>query len=97
MWAGLPTSAPGKVPLQGGGGWGSFLSIFVAPPPSVSLGLWNFSIPGHSARLVIRLVCMCMFLLSVLEKLRYSGQICQQLFLLSQKGGSKSQPLTFQH
>lgn len=38
---------------------------------------------------MIRLVCVCMFLLSVLEKLRYSRQICQQL-LPSARGEAPS-------
>ena len=65
-----------------------FSSSLVVPPPS-AFQLWNFSIPSYSARHMIRLVCVCMFLLSVLEKLRYSRQICQQL-LPSARGAAPS-------
>lgn len=80
--------------MLGESGWGLFSSSSVAPPLSQ---LWNFPMPGHYARLMIRIICVCMFLISVLEKLRYSVHFRQQLFLLRQRETSKPQPLTFQH
>lgn len=58
--------------------WGWLSSGVGAPPPSVPQ-LRNSPVPSRSARLTISLVSVWMFLLSMLEKLRYSRPVCQQL------------------
>lgn len=95
--AGRDTRAPGKVSsYRVGAGGACFPPVLVAPPPSISIMkifhpelLYQAYDKTGVCVYVCVCVCVCMFLLSALEKLRYSRQICQQFFFLSQRESSK--------
>lgn len=79
-----------------GGWWVGFVCQQFSGASLVCISIMGFFHPESLCQAYDK-TGLCVFLLSLLEKLRYSRQICPQLLPLSQRGGSKPQPLMFQH